>query len=376
MDGGRLAQLVRQNRSGLSLVAVAVSALSLAAPPPAAGAPGGSPRVELAAPGTVRPEETASVRVHPEQAEVCELGLTAKRSPASSSRVELGEADTISWRWRVPTTAGSATWTGTVRCWATVSDAGVEAPGAEEKFRVEVQGHTGRSPALVEPGTLAVALSRDPSTWGSPADIAQVASAVIALLTIAVTLEVARRSARGTRTTQFMERYNNRDFLANWSNVLLFINMEGKDETECVDRIRRYETAPTGNDPLLPTELDPGTDSSPSPSEPNGAPQGGDVRDEHGPRPPTLNDVLAALHFHEEAAMLFNNRRIDRRLITRLFGPPVVGNFNPELVVDRLQAQRCDGPRQLAARSARTMVPERLHSRVGAHGSQGVQPAA
>lgn len=274
-------------------------------------------------PKALLPNAPASIEARPQGAAVCRLTLTPVRGTGPST-VELGSAEAIVWRWLVPAAPGRGTARGTVRCWEDQADVGAF-PDAMRAFEIEVRGR-GALRNVVARRSLSAALRADRSELlDDLANAAQTIGAVVGVITllfIAKTLRVTRQEARAERTTQLFERYNNRDFMRAWSQVLGFLSVE--NEAQCVDRIRRIEAVPTGNDRLLTAALDLPA-QSPAERATRAATR---VRRTDVDEATSLNDVKAFVHFFEEAALLFNERTVEPSLMARSFGPAIVLAFS------------------------------------------------
>ncbi len=291
---------------------LAAFALPLGAEP-AAGQTTSARIKEVSAPASVRAGDTVRIAVATDDAAVCEVRL----SPAETSTVELRSDALIVWRWRVPRTSGSGTARGEVRCWQARADTGVVVPDAQRTFRVEVAGSDRRAVRFVEPGTLSAGLESEGVDLEDLANLAQAVGALAALLTlgfIARQLAVTRSEARVARTTHLFERYNHRDFMRTWSQILCVIQV--KNEADCLDCIRRLEAVPTGNGALHAPELDlpPRTPADEAAHALRRLQRPGEKERV------ALNDILAFASFFEEASLLYNERTVDRSLMVRSFG--------------------------------------------------------
>ena len=118
------------------------------------------------------------------------------------------------------------------------------------------------------------------------------AATLVAVLFAWYQVHVTRRQGRSQRTGQVFDRLNNAEFKALWSKVMTFVRVKG--EVECIDRIRQEVRVATGNDALL-----------------------------RGDHAVVLNDVLAAHDTFEEAALLFNERTLERASVVRAFGDSI-----------------------------------------------------
>lgn len=303
----------------LTVVAFAAGA------PPAAGQTAPVTVEDISAPATVPAGAAVRIGVDTERASACELRLSPATAATGSSTINLGSDASIVWRWRVPEASGSGTARAEVRCWRTQSDAGVLIPDAQSTVPIKVTGRDRGPVRAVEAGTLSVALESDGVDLESLANVAQAVAAGIALLTlfvIARQLVATRAEARVARTTHLFERYNHREFMRTWSQILCVIQVE--DEGECVDCIRRLEAVPTGNGALHAADLDlpPRTPAEKAEHALRRLQRPGEKEQV------ALNDILAFTSFFEEAALLFNEKTLDRPLLVRSFGVAMTQAFS------------------------------------------------
>lgn len=250
-------------------------------------------------PSDLRPGQAVRVVARVAHVGACRLALAIVGGATAQSSVEAFDgASQIVWSWRVPKRPGAGLWHGTIECWRGGALVGTRPPDVRHALAGTLQGRQTARPALVDGDGVSVAGVRRVSGRSLIQRIGDyaVAAGLFGILFIALGLRAQKRLMRAERITRLTERYNGREFLSDWSRIMLFLT--AADEPTCLEVIRVWEATATSNDDLVDPAARPRTED----------------------RRLTRNDIVAVMNFHEECATLFNLREIDDRLVLRSFG--------------------------------------------------------